>query len=386
MNRFALVGGGLALMLLTSCSSNLLGSTSSSSSSSATPPVPKLGQIIFLASSDVSPAKELQEGPSLPASMLSGPYADMEQKLLEQCTANFRPAPQPGEGAVAVAPIIAAVGSALISYAFNYISTQITNSIQSEVDKYKQSYKVDASGSFYYANGPHAQDTGRVESSRGDRLNSAIRCFRYSRMMDGKTFDKDGSNGDDLGVDVVGEMRIDPSGQVLQIRPLRIYFAQTKIPSGDVTLAVELSANSVWREGLTGKSGSVFDQVIVTEKFARTDIRPSGPPKYYSLGSADADWQRNAHLPLPTPSYGTDGRVLSKQSSNLAPGSTTRVNLAGELNFTATVAEVGTPPGGLTALQNLWKSQGTALTNAAISAIETQLGLSSASSSGKSGQ
>lgn len=347
--------------------------------------MPSLGQVKYLPVSYASPQVDLETAPAVPASMKGDANADA---LIRECTATAPDSPR-----VAALPVLAAAAaSALISFAFNYFSGLIGTALQTEVEKYKQTYKAETTGYFYYLGGPFSADGGTISAANGT-LSAAIRCFRYSRLVDGKKLDTaDAKDPQNLAVDIVGQIRIDPSGQFVQIRPLRAYYAQSKVPGGEkVTLGFGLSASSIWREGLGGKTAPVFDTVVMTEKFSFAAVRPNSAPMYY-FSSDSFDWAKRPRLPLPTVSSDRNGNAVAVMSTAQVtdPARQRAANLAGNVTLTATVSEVGTPPGWLTTLQAFWKSQGDTLTKAAAAAVQTQLDLtpssSSSSSSGGSGK
>ena len=370
---------GLALASVAGCGGGGSGDSSSTQSTTSSQ-VPSLGQIKFLPVSYDDPASDLQTAPAVPPSLIEGTDADL---LRKECRATEPPRQR--LGVAGLPALVAAAAAALVSFVFNYISTEIGNALQAEVDKYKQSYKVETPGYFYYLNGPVAADGGKIAAANGT-LSAAFRCFRYSRMVDGKKF-SDGDDPKNLAVDIVGEIRIDPSGQFVQVRPLRTYYAQSKVPGGDaVTLGFELSATGLWRDGLSGKTGAIFDTVVMTEKFPYLDVKPNSAPKYY-FNSDSYNWDKQPRLPLPTPSYDRSGNIISVASTLPPPPPVGRptLQLAGNVVLTATVSEVGTPPWWVSSLQSFWKSQGDTLSKAAASAVQTQLGLTSSSSSSSGG-
>jgi hypothetical protein len=82
---------------------------------------------------------------------------------------------------------------------------------------------------------------------------------------------------------------------------------------------------------------------------------------------------------LPSVSVDSKGKLVT------TPASDEKAQLAGPLNFTATVAEVGTVPKEEQLLADFFKAEGSSLAKGVSSALETQWGLQPSTSNTGSG-
>ena len=101
-------------------------------------------------------------------------------------------------------------------------------------------------------------------------------CFRYSRITEkqyDQKIDKDAytrSSERTLDFDFIGQWHI-TDGQHIRIRPLRLYVKNPAVKknSDEVSLAISAKSSAVWREDNAGRSGDVFNTIILKEKLIK---------------------------------------------------------------------------------------------------------------------
>jgi hypothetical protein len=187
-------------------------------------------------------------------------------------------------------------------------------SVHDELLKYAKVSVASASGDYYRAGDANA--TSAAVSNR-------ISCLRFTRFA-GEP------DSEDVALDFVGSVRLDPARDAIRLRPLRLYISQagTKSADGHYSVAVSVRAEAVWRDEFAGHEEQLFEQTVATES---VDLK-SGPfLKYYST---DAD--SGTRVPIVPISFGAD-----------------RTHDFGRTEFTVSVAELGTQPATLKLLAEM---------------------------------
>ena len=107
-------------------------------------------------------------------------------------------------------------------------------SVHDELLKYSRVSEAAASGDYYRADG--AQGGGGIRP-----LNSRISCVRFTRFTTGEP------NTDEVALDFVASVRLDPAGDAIRLRPLRLYVGQADAKSADghYSVAIGLRASAV---------------------------------------------------------------------------------------------------------------------------------------------
>ena len=116
-------------------------------------------------------------------------------------------------------------------------------------------------------------------------------CFRFSRFE---------AKNNELVVDLVGQLRLSPNHDALQIRPLRLYWSNARAESTDNNygIAASMRVNAIWLDGNRGRSENVFNHVFLKtkRKLVNTDsTSPSSNVEYF----LEEDWKNYPLLPLP---------------------------------------------------------------------------------------
>lgn len=316
-------------------------------------------------------------------------YADANARkmVLGECDASNAPPPQ---------KTLAVFGTA-IGIIFDWALNWGTQEVQKELKEYTGGYQVSASGEFYkviYApNSNDAQEgrdafakrplptpnpkqpqaaTTKQQGPHGPDLDQAIKCIRVVR------FGKDGKTPE---VDFIGEVKLADNKEYFQIRPLSLYFSNPSVNGDPVAISLELAINSTWFEKNRGFSEKVVDTVVVSERYSRQDTSQKSVKYFFDPaatgGAQFFDWSHYRTIPLPPYSIDERGTLISER------GKTS--DLAGLVELTATISEVGKAPAWLTDLAGFLTSEGKNVSKGLTSAVDTELGIKPSSSSGSTG-
>jgi hypothetical protein len=187
-------------------------------------------------------------------------------------------------------------------------------SIHDELLKYAKVSAASASGDYYRAGDANA--TTAAVSNR-------ISCLRFTRFAGDAA-------GEEVALDLVVSVRLDPARDAIRLRPLRLYVSQgaAKSADGHYSLAVAVRAESVWRDEFAGHQGQIFQQTVATES---VDLKSGSFLKYYPT-EADS----GTRVPIVPISFGAD-----------------RTHDFGRTEFTVSVAELGTQPATLKLLAEM---------------------------------
>ncbi len=187
-------------------------------------------------------------------------------------------------------------------------------SVHDELLKYAKVSVASASGDYYRAGDANA--TTATVSNR-------ISCLRFTRFT-GE------SDSEDVALDFVVSVRLDPARDAIRLRPLRLYISQSgaKSADGHYSVAVAVRAASVWRDEFSGHEGQVFQQTVAIES---VDLKSGAFLKYYP-----GDAGSGVRVPIVPISFGAD-----------------RTHDFGRTEFTVSVAELGTQPATLKLLAEM---------------------------------
>lgn len=187
-------------------------------------------------------------------------------------------------------------------------------SVHDELQKYARVSAASASGDYY-----RASDAG----SSAAAVSSRISCLRFTR------FAGEGDS-EEVALDFVASVRLDPAHDAIRLRPLRLLISQSgaKSADGHYSVAIALRAESVWRDEFAGHEGQVFGQTVATES---VNLKSGSFLRYYPT---DAD--SGTRVPIVPISFGAD-----------------RTHDFGRTEFTVSVAELGTQPATLKLLAEM---------------------------------
>ncbi|HYL71404.1 MAG TPA: hypothetical protein VEY89_08920 [Candidatus Dormibacteraeota bacterium] len=188
-------------------------------------------------------------------------------------------------------------------------------SVHEELLKYASVSEARASGDYYRG--------GEAGGSSG-ALSGRISCLRFTRFASA-----DPAN-EDVALDFIASVHLEPQHDALRLRPLRLYISQAaaKSAKGRYAVAIGMHASAVWRDEFSGHRGELFDETIVTEN---VDLKGGSFLKYYT-----AETSKGVRVPVIPTSFGVDrGRDY------------------GRAEFAVRVAELGTPPATLTLLSEM---------------------------------
>ncbi|WP_427452846.1 hypothetical protein [Litorimonas sp. WD9-15] len=173
-----------------------------------------------------------------------------------------------------VAPILAFLAPKLIGL----FVKEVDKGLEKEISEYSAVHSQKVSIRPYAASGNF-----KLESN----------CFRYSRFTESVyALDKNAKiskaeSKRELEFDLIAQWRL-IGGQQIRIRPLRLYIASPAVPkdSDKLNIAISAETKAVWRSGNEGKSGDVFNSIILKDEYFKpegeTEIRTNGL-KFYNL-------------------------------------------------------------------------------------------------------
>lgn len=192
----------------------------------------------------------------------------------------------------------------LIGPAIDFIFDQMDKTLQNELEKYVATY-----------NG--SQNLRLYTKITADGPELGWQCFRFTRVTSEKRGEKEEQI---VAMELTGEVQLTPERDALQFRPLRLYLGKGKAQGNKIGISVSIKAAAVWLQDNQGKSGTIFEEKLLSEEF---DFSESPKAKYY----LDKDWTNYKLLPV------------VPWSTNKKPAET-----GGAVTLTLDVAEVGAPP------------------------------------------
>ena len=218
--------------------------------------------------------------------------------------------------------------SLFVEPAIDYLFASISKKLKKEGARYSTSYSAMTAAPFYQQGQP------------GKAL--AWSCFRFSRFENSS-----------LALDLVGQFHMNQGKESMQIRPLRLYFAEKgveKAENNEVGIAAEIEVTSVFLDGLVSKKQTAFTAKLFSSKRTIPFIKPDRQKgqlnkirknrnllknapitislfDYMGFGGGDIPlkWQKYPARPLPR---------WSIDSKNNASGT-------GTANITISIAEAG---------------------------------------------
>ena len=250
-----------------------------------------------------------------PMPPISEKNKDAEGIVNELCTS------QPG--VAGESPLMLAF---LIEPVIEFTLDQIDEALEKELEKYVAAYMATSTTRFY-----------KSSSSGSPELEN--KCFRFTRIK------RDKDNLPVVTMDLIGQFRLTEGNGALQVRPLRLYYAEGQVKEGNpVGLTVVLKAESTWREDNIGKSAKIFEHKLFSKKMDTADmsnrlqypIESVIPEDLFNKGSY---WKDNALLPL-----------IPWSKENNVPV------FDGMVRLTLLVTEVSTPPEILKQAASLFKN------------------------------
>ena len=234
------------------------------------------------------------------------PTGAAEAALLQECAAGETQRAEVAKGFL----------WSVVTQAWRVILHPLAVSVHDELLKYSRVSEASASADYY-----RGDDTG---GDGAHTLTSRISCLRFTRYTAGE------SSPEEVALDFVASLRLDPAGDAIRLRPLRLYInhAAAKSADGHYSVAIAVRASSVWRDEFAGHTGRVFEETVATE---HVDLKTGSFLKYYPTDAASG--QRVPIIPL---SFGAD-----------------RSRDFGRAEFGVRVAEVGTAPATLKLLADI---------------------------------
>ena len=201
----------------------------------------------------------------------------------------------------------------IITQTWQVLLHPLAIAVRDELAKYASASSASASGDYYRGG----------DASPSAPLANRISCLRFTRFVNAES-------GDDVAVDFIASVKLDTPHDAIRLRPLRLYVSKAgaKSSNGHYSVAVTVRANVVWRDEFVGHGGQLFEQNVAAENM---DLK-SGPfIKYYP-----ADPQSGTRQPIVPVSFGID-----------------RTQDFGRVEFTVSVAELGTQPATLKLLADM---------------------------------
>jgi hypothetical protein len=202
---------------------------------------------------------------------------------------------------------------AIFTQTWQVLLHPLATAVRDELAKYASVSSASASGDYYRGG----------NSSSSAPLNNRISCLRFTRFVNVES-------GDEVALDFVASVKLDPARDAIRLRPLRLFVSQAgaKSSSGHYSVAATVSANAVWRDEFAGHSAQLFEHHLAAESM---DLK-SGPfIKYYPV-----EPQGGTRVPIVPVSFGLD-----------------RSQGFGRAEFTVSVAELGTQPATLKLLADM---------------------------------
>lgn len=227
-----------------------------------------------------------------------------------------------------------------VTQAWRVILHPLAVSVHDELLKYSRVSEASASGDYYRADDPGGGPGGPRT------LNSRISCVRFTRFTAGE------ANAEEVALDFVASVRLDPAGDAIRLRPLRLYLnkAEAKSADGHYSVAIGVRANAVWRDEFVGHSDKVFGETVATESM---DLKGGTFLKYYST-----DASSGLRVPIVPVSFGVD-----------------RSHDFGRAEFAVSVAELGTPSQTLTLLADILPDPNEPMEKLLVTAALARVGL-----------
>jgi hypothetical protein len=226
-------------------------------------------------------------------------------------------------------------------------------SVHEELLKYSRVSAASASGDYYRADDVGGSGVG-VGPGAARVLSSRISCLRFTRFVNVESGagDSTGSGNDDVALDFVASLRLDPAGDAIRLRPLRLYVnkADAKSADGRYSVAVAVRANAVWRDEFIGHSDKVFEETVATES---VDLKSGSFIKYYPTEPGTGK-----RVPILPVSFGVD-----------------RTHDFGRAELAVSVAELGTPSQTLTLLAGILPDPNEPLEKLLVAAALARVGL-----------
>ena len=200
-----------------------------------------------------------------------------------------------------------------VANAWHILMYPLAVAVHDELQKYATVSEARASGNYYRGAAAHGMNA----------LTARISCVRFVR------FATPDPGADEVALDFVASVQLDPQHDALRLRPLRLYIAQAgaKSVNGRYSVAISLGADAVWRDEVAGHEGAVFEHTVATEV---VDLKTSSYLRYYP---PDDPGMRVAVIPT---SFGID-----------------RSRDFGQAEFTVRVVELGTAPATLRFLADM---------------------------------
>jgi len=224
------------------------------------------------------------------------PTGAAEAALLQECAAGETQRAEVAKGFL----------WSVVTQAWRVILHPLAVSVHDELLKYSRVSEASASADYY-----RGDDTG---GDGAHTLTSRISCLRFTRYTAGE------SSPEEVALDFVASLRLDPAGDAIRLRPLRLYInhAAAKSADGHYSVAVAVRASAVWRDEFVGHSGRIFEETVATET---VDLRSGSFLRYYPTDASSGI--RVAIVPI---SAGVN-----------------RSRDFGRAEFAVSVAELGTP-------------------------------------------
>lgn len=245
----------------------------------------------------------------------------------------------------------------VITQAWRVILHPLAVSVHEELLKYSRVSEASASGDYYRPDDAGASGVG-VGPGSARTLSSRISCLRFTRFVNAGSGAQSGadssagSGSDDIALDFVASLRLDPAGDAIRLRPLRLYVnkADAKSADGRYSVAVAVRANAVWRDQFIGHSDKVFEETLATES---VDLKSGSYMKYYPIEPGSG-----RRVPILPVSFGVD-----------------RTRDFGRAEFAVSVAELGTPSQTLTLLADILPDPNEPLEKLLVAAALARVGL-----------
>jgi hypothetical protein len=258
------------------------------------------------------------------------PASAAEAAVLRECAAGEAQRTQAAKGFL----------WSVVTQAWRVILHPFAVSVHDELLKYSRVSEASASGDYYRAEDPGG-DAGAAH-----RLKSRISCLRFTRFVTAEP------NSDEVALDFVASLRLDPAGDAIRLQPLRLYIskADAKSADGHYSVAIGVRATAVWRDEFVGHSDKVFGETVATES---VDLRNGPFLKYYPTEAASG-----ARVPIVPVSFGVD-----------------RTHDFGRAEFAVSAAELGTPSQTLTLLADILPDPNEPLEKLLVAAALARVGL-----------
>lgn len=189
----------------------------------------------------------------------------------------------------------------------------IALAVRDELQKYATVSEARASGNYYRGIPAHGATalTNRI---------SCVRFVRFAALTEGD---------EQVALDFVASVRLDPAHDAIRLAPLRLFIAQAgaKSVNGRYSVAISMGADAVWRDEYSGHEGQLFEHTIATES---VDLKSGSYLKYFPAQ------ELGVRVPVIPTSFGVD-----------------RSHDFGLAEFSVSVAELGTAPTTLKVLSEM---------------------------------